>query len=302
VPRADAVTFYLSLPGPSANSAAELASAAFAAATPGNPAYRHFSTLADAAARFGASDAQIDAVDRAVRAEGLEFAADPTRLFARVSGTPDQWAAALKTPLQEQPATADSPFTAYGLPQTVPPTLAPPGTAFLIPVALVHDPKVEGPRRAGATGEDLALPEGGERQPWPLNDGTPLQAACSTPLLTNKSVYTPQQVHTAYGITSDPTANPVVTILDLGGGWLADDLKLAGECFGFTPPRVEQVQGDGVAAAIANADGETSLDLQTVVAVAPNVRLRLVQSTDGGGAMLDAFSRAIGDKAAHRTS
>ena len=120
VPRADAVTFYLSLPGPSANSAAELASAAFAAATPGNPAYRHFSTLADAAARFGASDAQIDAVDRAVRAEGLESAADPTRLFARVSGTPDQWAAALKTPLQEQPATADSPFTAYGLPQTVP--------------------------------------------------------------------------------------------------------------------------------------------------------------------------------------
>ncbi|MBV9922051.1 MAG: S53 family peptidase [Pseudonocardia sp.] len=236
-------------------------------------------------------------MNRAVRAEGLEFAADPTRLFARVSGTPNQWAAALKSPLQEQPATVNSPFTAYGLPQTVPPALTPPGTAFLIPVALVHDPKVEGPRRAGATGEDLAPPGGGERQPWPLNDGTPLQAACSTPLLTNRSVYTPQQVHSAYGIASDPTANPVVTILDLGGGWLGDDLKLAGECFGFTPPRIEQAQGDGVAAPIANADGETSLDLQTVVAVAPNARLRLVQSTDGGGAMLDAFSRAIDDEA-----
>ena len=37
--------------------------------------------------------------------------------------------------------------------------------------------------------------------------------------------------------------------------------------------------------AIANADGETSLDLQTVAAVAPNAQLRLVQSTDGGGAL-----------------
>ena len=291
------MTFYLSLPGPSGNPTAGLASAALAAATPGNPAYRHFATLADAAARFGASDAQIDDVDRAVRATGLDFAADPTRLFARISGTPDRWAAALKSPLQEQPATASSPFAGYALPQAVPTALTPPGTAILVPVAFVHDPKVEGPRPAGATGQNLARPEGGPRQPWPINAGTPLQAACSAPVLTGKQVYTPQQVHTAYGIPADSSATPTITILDLGGGWLSDDLKLAGECFGFAPPRVEQAQGDGVAAPIDNADGETSLDLQTVAAVAPNARLRLVQTTDGGGAMLDAFSRAIDDKA-----
>jgi kumamolisin len=297
-PRADAITFYLSLPGPSGNSTTgPLANAAFAAATPGNPPYRHFSSLADVAARFGASDAQIDEADRAIRATGLDFAADPTRLFARVSGTAERWAAALKSPLQEQPATTSSPFAAYALPQAVPGTLTPPGTAFLLPVALMHDPKVEGPRRAGATGEDLALPGVGARTPWPLNDGTPMQAQCSDPLLTSRQVYVPQQVHTAYGITAGSDAKPVITILDLGGGWLSNDLKLAGECFGFTPPRVEQAQGDGVATPIANADGETSLDLQTVAAVAPNAQLRLVQSTDGGGALLDAFSRAIGGPA-----
>ena len=57
-----------------------------------------------------------------------------------------------------------------------------------------------------------------------------------------------QQVHTAYGIAAVATAKPDVTIVDLGGGWLGDDLKLAGECFGFATPRVEQAQGDGVAA------------------------------------------------------
>jgi hypothetical protein len=119
-PRAGAITFYLSLPGPSGNSTTgPLANAAFAAATPGNPQYRHFSSLADVAARYGASDAQIDEADRAIRAAGLDFAADPTRLFARVSGTAERWAAALKSPLQEQPATTSSPFAAYALPQAV---------------------------------------------------------------------------------------------------------------------------------------------------------------------------------------
>ena len=145
-PRADAITFYLSLPGPPGNSlTGALADAAFAASIPGNPEYRHFSNLADVAARFGASDAQIDAADKVIRDAGLEFSADPTRLFARVSGTAERWAAALKQPLQVQAATADSPFTAYGLPQTLPPTLTPAGSAFLLPVTLVHDPTVEGP-------------------------------------------------------------------------------------------------------------------------------------------------------------
>jgi subtilase family serine protease len=52
-------------------------------------------------------------------------------------------------------------------------------------------------------------------------------------------------------------------------------------------------QGDGVVTVIANAGGETSLDLQTAAAVTPGAQLRLVQSTLGG--ILDGFSRAVGD-------
>jgi pseudomonalisin len=89
------------------------------------------------------------------------------------------------------------------------------------------------------------------------------------------------------------SGTPVITVLDLGGGWLPSDLKLAGQCFGYSPPTVAQVQGDGVATAIANADDETSLDLQTAAAVAPNAQLRLIQTTPAS--MLDGFSRAVGD-------
>jgi kumamolisin len=83
----------------------------------------------------------------------------------------------------------------------------------------------------------------------------------------------------------------VITIIDLGGGWLSSDLKQAGQCFGYTPPAISQAQGDGVPAAIKHADDETSLDVQTVAAVAPGGQLRLVQTTPSD--MVDAYSRAI---------
>jgi kumamolisin len=101
-------------------------------------------------------------------------------------------------------------------------------------------------------------------------------------------------VQTAYGINqlrSKAAGTPVITILDLGGGWLQSDLKQAGQCFGYTPPAVSQAQGDGVPAAIKHADDETSLDVQTVAAVAPGAQLRLVQTTPSD--MIDAFSRAV---------
>ena len=104
-------------------------------------------------------------------------------------------------------------------------------------------------------------------------------------------------MQTAYGIDrlrASASGTQVITVLELGGGWLAGDLKLAGECFGYTPPKVSQTQGDGVPAAIVHADDETSLALQTVAATAPGAQVRLVRTTPVG--MLDGFSRALADR------
>jgi subtilase family serine protease len=298
-PAAGAITFYLSLPSSTTN----LLSAAQSAGTPGASQYRHFSTPATAAAQFGATDAQINAASKSITGLGLQFAADPSRLFARVTGTTTSWQKALGTPLAVQTATASSPFTTYGLPQSLPAALQPSGSTVVLPQAQVYDPGAEGKRppsapnpTGNARGRTANSPATPTPQSWPLNTGTPFTAGCTSQVLHAKEVYTAQQLQTAYGVNtlrSKVSGTPVITVLDLGGGWLSSDLQTAGQCFGYTPPTVTQVQGDGVPTAITNADDETSLDLQTAASVAPGAQVRLVQTTPAS--MLDAFSRAVGD-------
>jgi subtilase family serine protease len=296
VPQTGEVTFYLSLP----SSTTSLEEAAAKVATPGAPQYRQFRSLDDAARQFGATDKQINAVAKSIKSLGLHFAADPSRLFGRVTGSTEQWRAALGSPLSKQAATSSSPFITYSLPDHIPAALQPAGTGLLLPAAQVYDPaaergrpssgKLPEPPLAAATTPTTAV------QPWPFNTGTPLAANCSSPLLQQRRVYTEDQVQTAYGINTlraHASGTPVITVLDLGGGWLSHDLKLAGQCFGYSPPKVTQTQGDGVATAIDHADDETSLDLQTVAAVAPKAQVRVVQTTPDG--VLDGFSRAVGD-------
>jgi subtilase family serine protease len=282
------VTFYLSLP----SSKTALAEAAANVSMPGSPSYRQFVSLDAAASQFGATDGQISTVAGAVKGLGLNFAVDPTRLFARVSGPIEQWKAALGVPLAQRAANGSNSFTTYALPARLPGALQPLGTSVLLPETQVYEPGLGGshpPRTPTPTTGSL---------PWPLNTGTPPRTNCSAPLLQQRKVYAPQQIQTAYGIDrlrATASGTPLISVLDLGGGWLPSDLNLAAQCFGYTVPPIAQIQGDGVATAIASASGETSLDLQTAAAVAPAARLRLIQSTPGGGGILDALSRALAD-------
>jgi subtilase family serine protease len=259
---------------------------------PGSPNYRRFVSLDAAASQFGATEAQINTVTDAVQSLGLNLAVDPTRLFARVSGSIEQWTAALGAPLARRQANVSNPFTTYALPAQLPAALQPTGTAVLLSDTQVYDTSAGGgpPPHTPSPTPGAVL--------WPFNTGTPPRTDCSAPLLQQRRVYSPQQIQTAYGIDrlrAAASGTPVITVLDLGGGWLPSDLNLAAQCFGYAAPPIAQTQGDGVVTAIAKASGETSLDLQTVAAVAPAARLRLVQATAGSGGVLDAFSRALGD-------
>jgi subtilase family serine protease len=298
-PRDGKVTFYLSLPG----DRAALRAAAKDVADPSSPKYRHFVSIADAGARYGASDADLDRIAASVTSLGLGFFADPSRLFARVNGTVDQWQQALGSPLSVTAGTKASPFTTYTLPSSVPDALQPSGTHLVVPVAQVYDASTDGSRPT--TGKhptvSMALTDGfGSpfQAHWPTDQGTPYEANCSTGLLQDRLVLTPAQVQTAYGVDELKKKvgdlAPVVTVLDLGGGWSQADLRLAAGCWGYTAPTIDQAQGDGVPDPIANADDETTLDLQTIAAVVPGAELRLVQTVNGGGAFLDGFSRAVG--------
>jgi subtilase family serine protease len=154
VPRSGQITFYLSLP----SSTSALGEAVDRVAAPGSSQYRHFTSPDQAARQFGASDAQITAVARAISRLGLRFAADPTRLFGRVTGSARQWKAALRAPLSTQAATASSPFTTYTLPAHTPGALQPKGATLLTRQTEVYDRAAEGSRPPSVPGTTLSYP------------------------------------------------------------------------------------------------------------------------------------------------
>jgi subtilase family serine protease len=82
-PKSGEITFYVSLP----SSTTALDEAVTKVSMPGSAQYRHFMSLDSAASQFGATNAQISAVTGSVTSLGLQFTADPTRLFGRVTGT-----------------------------------------------------------------------------------------------------------------------------------------------------------------------------------------------------------------------
>jgi subtilase family serine protease len=296
-PSAGVITFYLALPA-HANS---VVSDALAAAMPGDAQYRHFSSVASLAAKYGTSSRTMQRVVKDVDAFGLSAAIDPSRLFARVSGTAAQWASALKAPLGEQPATQNNPFDTYSLPTQLPSGLPPSGTTWLFSDSTVYDPSADGHRSVTglARGGNADTPSDPNAEPWPKNAGTIGPVHCNQQAVTAGEVYTPSQVQTAYGVTgmeaAAGSAVPSIDVIDLGGGWNPSDLQAAGACFGYGSVHVSQSQGDGVPTPIESTDPETSLDLQTTAAVAPNAAIHLIQTSDGSAALLDGFSRALAD-------
>jgi subtilase family serine protease len=296
-PSAGLITFYLALPA----HASSVVNDALSAAMPGSAHYRHFSSVASLAARYGASPQTMRRVVQDVDRLGLSAAIDPSRLFARVSGTAGQWASALEAPLGEQPATQSNPFDTYSLPAKLPAGLAPSGTAWLFSETSVYDPSADGHRIAtglarAAGADDLIGPA---LEQWPKNMGTIGPVKCNERAITGREVYTPSQVQAAYGVTglaaAAGSAVPSIDVIDMGGGWDPSDLQAAGACFGYGSVHVTQSQGDGVPTPIESTDPETSLDLQTTAAVAPKAAIHLIQTTDGPAALLDGFSRALAD-------
>jgi subtilase family serine protease len=290
------ITFYLALPA----HASSLVNDALAEAMPNNAHYRHFSSVSTLSAQYGASNGTMQRVSGDIEKFGLSAAIDPSRLFARVSGTAEQWASALKAPLREEPATPKNPYETYSLPGDLPAGLPPSGTTWLFTDTTVYDPSMDlqpstGLARANSAGAAL----GQAAAPWPNNTGTIGPVHCDQNAITAGEVYTPSQVQTAYGVTglaaaAGPAA-PSIDVIDLGGGWNPSDLQAAGACFGYGSVHVAQSQGDGVATPIKSTDPETSLDLQTTAAVAPKASIHLIQASDGPASLLDGFSRALGE-------
>lgn len=269
-----------------------------AVASPGSSSYRKPQQLAQAASRYGASDDAIRAAASAVQDKGLRISVDPTRLFARVYGTANQWKDALGQPLKHSAGTASYPFDVYTLPGDPP---FGKDLRNLEAAGSVYRKDLDGnrPQSATASGQDLpGATTQADSQSWPRNTGQPLGTACEASYIQARAVYTPSQVATAYGTSAlaraaGHPAQARVAVVDLGGGYDPADLTAAVRCFGYRAPTVTVSRGDGVGEPIANASDETLLDQQTMAAVLPGATLDVIQTTNSGGSTLDAVSRAL---------
>lgn len=111
--------------------------------------------------------------------------------------------------------------------------------------------------------------------------------------------YSPVQVAGAYAFPRTVTgAGECVALIELGGGFRAEDLAAYFAGIGLGAPSVEAVSVDGAAnapGAAGGPDGEVMLDIEVVGAVAPgaHVAVYFAPNTDQG--FLDAVTAAVHD-------
>ncbi|MDP1877871.1 MAG: S53 family peptidase [Actinomycetota bacterium] len=300
------ITFLVGLP----YDMTALEAAAVAVSSPGSPNFRSYLTPAQAATRYGASASARERVRTAAAKLGLVARIDATGLFARVSGTVNQWEKALGQSVQFQPAVAGSaqgagpgPFDEYAFASpddsfaALPKALAETATWFL-PFFMKYQPALDVPGVAPASPSTRVLLDEGPAAPLPTNGGTPVGASC-VPAAVAPSVFTPGQLSLAYGLRGlqRGVANgvqPRIAVLSLGGGFAQADVDAAAACFGHRAPRVDVRRGLGIGTPIVSLSTESALDLQTVSWAARGLAsVRFVQVANGPTGFIEAYAIAL---------
>jgi len=107
------------------------------------------------------------------------------------------------------------------------------------------------------------------------------------------------------GLYSFPTgvngAGQTIGIIELGGGYNADDLSTYFRNLNISEPRVTAVSVDGATNAPgpankpADADGEVALDIEVAGAIAPGANIAVYFTTNSSQGFIDALTTALHD-------
>lgn len=258
---------------------AALMRAALSVATPGSAAYHAYLTPGRFARRYGASEAELRAVDSALRAQGLAPGrASANRLEIPVTATAGALARAFSIV-----------FSRVRLPdgtQAVLPSLAPAlnadvagdVTAVIGLSSLAHErPMLRRPGRlAGAlTGE----PARSAHSVAHVATGGPQPCAAATSAGGAAGAYTADQIASAYGFSGlyrdgDEGAGVTIALYELEPDDPAD-IAAYQACYGTKVP-VSYVPVDGGAGSGPGA-GEAALDIEQVIGLAPKADVIVYQ-------------------------
>ena len=111
--------------------------------------------------------------------------------------------------------------------------------------------------------------------------------------------FTPVEVGNLYSFPSGDAVGETIAIIELGGGFSAEDLDAYFRALGLPSPTVEVVSVDGGRNAPTGdpggPDGEVMLDIEVAAAVAPGARIAVYFTPNTDRGFLDAVSTAVHD-------
>jgi subtilase family serine protease len=295
------VTFLAGLP----RDTAALDVAAVKRSTPGDLLYRDHPSLTQAGKDFGAASRDVTRLRNVASSLGITATVDRGRILTRLTASVADWEKVYGQRMTITPPTADYPYTTYSFPAGDGYAGAPEGLKAVVrEMAAVYVEYAAAADSPGPSAASLAelqgtLADPGSPQRWPRNLGTLPPGTCDAPALTQRAVYAPGQIQTAYGTRALASKGirgqgARVTVVSLGGGYDDADLRIAAECFGYDQPPITVVRGTGVPRPFVNATIETHLDLVTVSSVLPrSARIRLLQVPDAYVSFTEAFARML---------
>lgn len=297
------ITFFAGLP----RDTAKLQEAAQKRSTPGELEYRDHPTLLAAGKEFGAKSKAITKLRKVAEPLGITVTVDRGRILARLTATVATWEKLYGAKVEIDGPSAGVPFTQFSITEGERFAGAPRALRAVVTEMVAYyaqyDPDADAPGidpvQVAELQNNVTAP--GSPEPWPRNQGTLPPGTCDAPALADKAVYAPGQIRTAYG--TDALARKGVrgegarlTIVSLGGGFVAADIREAAECFGYVQPRIDVAVGTGVSKPVVNATIETHLDLITASSVLSSAdSIKLLEVTDAPTAFTDAFARMVDD-------
>jgi subtilase family serine protease len=283
---------------------------ATAVATPGSPGFRHYLTVDQFAHRFGATPAQIDAVQSALRAQGMAVGTPTANdLTLPVTGTAAEVDSAMSAQLARvQLASGRTTYANLSAP-TLPSTIA----GYVQGVIGLDDVAVPEPAGLVQTTPGDATPA--SRRFHALSAHSTPHVLTGGPQPCGTATTTGQGPPDGVGYTADELAaayqfSGLYQVGDLGAGQTVGVIEFGG----FNPSDVGQYQGCFVTTATVNPvnvdggpgpfnpgtdnDGESALDIETVIGLAPKATVDVYQAPDTAVSQVDMLTTAASQNVA----
>ena len=273
-------------------SATALQAVAQAVSDPKSAAYGHFLTTAQFAARFGAPPATVESVDHALRADGLRPGpVSANGLIVSVSGPIGQVERSLSTGFDSYRLASGRVAMANTAAPRLPASIAGKVQAVIGLNTLATD-EVAPPSPKRSSGGSVGAPAA----------TGPTACAAAVTAGQNTGGWTENQLAKAYSFNGLYTkgqlgANTTVALFELDP-YAASDIAAFQSCYKTSVPitKVNVDGGDGTGV----GEGEATLDIETVIGLAPKAKLRVYEAPGSNYAKstIDEYSRIISDNAA----